>query len=713
MDLPNMQSGPRPSSVQPRKYELPEQAGKAGLMSRIAGSFLLSGVILMVKNLFFDADSANAAKPSSYEPEEIPEFEEQQSTTAEDYENPAHIETEESLPPVDHQISHSSSISQHASTFSPEQRPLEIILPKIGSSGGLPFLSSNDNEQPGPEVGSHISDLEPFIGSSARGSGQGAAQIDNDDDTGDSRKTDGDNRIPTVSGPVHLKNLLLNQIAILASAELLLNASDADGDELSIGSLVASSGKLETKGSGLWAFTPDAGDTSTVTFTYQVSDGVSGTSQTAFLDLLPLTQIAQTGTKGDDVIIGTSSDDVITSLGGRDTISGLQGQDTITSGEGDDRVLAGDGDDVIFGGQGDDRLFGDDGDDTMYGGDGNDVMFGGAGNDIIYGAAGSDTIFGQFGDDTIDAGEDEDHIEGGEGDDRIVAGTGNDIVDGQQGDDYFVATSLDGDDVYAGGDGTDTYDLSNATSGTSVNLELGVASGPDIGVDQLSSIEVVVGGAGADEITGSTADNTLTGGAGSDVVDGGAGRDIFIATRGDGDDDYLGDVGVDTYDLSATLADATVDLVNKTAVSSDIGNDTIAEIENVIGGAGDDILIADVQPNELTGGKGDDEFKFNSILDATTARGVRDYIKDFQIGDKIDLSGIDANKTLPGHQQFELIVDKLEIHKAGELSFRFADFRGEKGTIIEGHVSEENQLELQIVLNGEHKLTPLDFIGVT
>ena len=102
----------------------------------------------------------------------------------------------------------------------------------------------------------------------------------------------------------------------------------------------------------------------------------------------------------------------------------------------------------------------------------------------------------------------------------------------------------------------------------------------------------MVGGSGNDAITGDGNDNVITGGAGNDTIVGGAGNDTFVAKVGDGSDSYNGGTGTDTYDISATSANATINLNNPSVSSADIGTDTLSSIENVIGGAGNDLSSA-------------------------------------------------------------------------------------------------------------------------
>ena len=64
---------------------------------------------------------------------------------------------------------------------------------------------------------------------------------------------------------------------------------------------------------------------------------------------------------------------------------------------------------------------------------------------------------------------------------------------------------------------------------------------------------------------------------------------------------------------------------------------------------GDDRLIAGAGTDSLVGGPGADRFLFESLSDSSPLASLRDVIRDFSRtdGDKIDLSGIDANATWP------------------------------------------------------------------
>ena len=116
-------------------------------------------------------------------------------------------------------------------------------------------------------------------------------------------------------------------------------------------------------------------------------------------------------------------------------------------------------------------------------------------------------------------------LAGGDGADEIHAGSGDDDVDAGAGNDLIVGGDGAGNDRYYGGSGFDTVRYSSATQAITVNLTTSSAAGLQIGQDSLASIENVIGGSGADQITGSAVANLLIGGVGKDTIDGAAGID--------------------------------------------------------------------------------------------------------------------------------------------------------------------------------------------
>ena len=92
---------------------------------------------------------------------------------------------------------------------------------------------------------------------------------------------------------------------------------------------------------------------------------------------------------------------------------------------------------------------------------------------------------------------------------------------------------------------------------------------------------ITLGLPGNDSLKGADGNDTLVGGWGDDTLDGGDGSDMA--------------------DYSHVTAGLTVDLAAGTATGE--GTDKLILIENVIGGAGQDLLIGNAGDNALFGGK--------------------------------------------------------------------------------------------------------------
>ncbi|MGF1455445.1 MAG: LamG-like jellyroll fold domain-containing protein [Alphaproteobacteria bacterium] len=181
-----------------------------------------------------------------------------------------------------------------------------------------------------------------------------------------------------------------------------------------------------------------------------------------------------------------------------------------------------------------------------------------------------------------------DFVAGTTGDDSLTVTAGDGAVFAGAGDDVIIGS--DGDDIISGGDGDD------------VIIGLG-------GNDELN------GGSGDDVVTGGAGEDTAFDGDGSDVVETGSGDDILVS--GTGDDILDGGTGIDTLDLSAAMAGVFVDLdVNSSdttgtpstegTAAGALGNDVLLNIDNVIGGSGDDVLFGNNATNVIQGGAGND-----------------------------------------------------------------------------------------------------------
>ena len=217
---------------------------------------------------------------------------------------------------------------------------------------------------------------------------------------------------------------------------------------------------------------------------------------------------------------------------------------------------------------------------------------------------------------------------------------------------------------------------------------------------------------------GGNENDTLAGGSGADVVKGGPGADHLD-----------GAVGSDTADYSDKTTSVEVTLngsIDAIVLVDGAPEDTIKNIENIIGGSGSDVLIGDSHQNTLSGLAGNDILQGGRAKDTLTGGldadsfvfsakaqspkgSARDVITDFSgVGgdlDQIDLSGIDAKKGA-GDQAFHWIgAHNFHQHK-GELHVvKHSGF-----VIVEGDTNGDGSADFQIKLIGSHALTADDFI---
>ncbi|MDC9825806.1 peroxidase family protein [Devosia sp. ZB163] len=294
----------------------------------------------------------------------------------------------------------------------------------------------------------------------------------------------------------------------------------------------------------------------------------------------------------------------------------------------------------------------------------------------------------------------------------VVGTAGNDVLIGGAEDDYLIG--FNGDDVAIGYGGADIL-----IGGAGADFLSGLAGADTIFGDE--GDDTVLGGADADMIYGGDGDDRLFGdggndyvsaGRGNDVVVGGAGNDRFVAEAGDGNDSYFGDemtggAGTDTLDMSSITANATIDLGTGidglgSAVSAATGTDTLWHIENVVSGSGNDRITASDKVNVIDGGTGDDTFVFKTIAAANG-----DTILGFEAGDKLDLSGIDADAATFGDQAFRLTNSAI----SGIRDLQVTHETREDGayTVVQGNVSGTTAPEFKLSIKGTHSLTQDDF----
>ena len=326
---------------------------------------------------------------------------------------------------------------------------------------------------------------------------------------------------------------------------------------------------------------------------------------------------------------------------------------TILGTEEADVIRAGGGRDTVQGGQGNDEIFGENGNDVLYGGAGSDTVHGGSGDDIVVHVVGENDP----------AGETWDHYDGGSGNDTLrLAFTGAEWADPATQAEVLAyadflstasepwtfeftllrmtATRFETLEIYVDGQlidpGVQIVDLSGSTSDETVQITS--ASGGQVTTG--SGNDTIIGGAGNDTIVSGAGNDHVYLGDGNDVVLAGSGNDTIIAGQGGGDDYIDAGPGIDTvrYDSAGTSPavspifvdlrpqdHSTVPLPNMPgqtvgdllltngnaadmpvglATGADISVDVLIGVENVVGGAGSDVIIGDDVVNLLDGGAG-------------------------------------------------------------------------------------------------------------
>ena len=194
--------------------------------------------------------------------------------------------------------------------------------------------------------------------------------------------------------------------------------------------------------------------------------------------------------------------------------------------------------------------------------------------------------------------------------------------------------------------------------------------------------DLIFGGGGLDAIGSFGGSDTIDGGLGTDLIDAGGGDDIINYTMGQGADNVIGGAGNDTLNILGLLGNDQLDVVFGGGVLTSVetggvtgveqltanleggintlsygattgpvtvnlvtgvatGFLSIANIQNVTGGSGDDLLTGDAGANVLSGGNGNDTFfaamgDGNDTYNGGNAGGI----------DTVDFSATNAGATI-------------------------------------------------------------------
>jgi len=410
------------------------------------------------------------------------------------------------------------------------------------------------------------------------------------------------------------------------------------------------------------------------------------------------------GGAGNDTIIGDGNSNILDGGSGDDLIRGIAGLNDLRGGAGADTIYGGTGNDIMDGGADSDTIYANAGDNIIYGGDAGDTVISGTGNDTIYGgyvdgssvhqdtslqdwvsfdsalanvtvdlnsatvgtfagatgyaqsaATGLDSLFGI---ENIIASANDDNITlndtsvntvyGGAGSDTVKVATtsytGGNTVDG------FGVSGVEGSSD------SDSMDYSELDNTQNITVDLNTidvngyatvtfAGGSGISDDKLKNIENITGTDGNDILYGKSGqNNTLIGGLGDDTLMGRSGDNYL-----DGGDGTTNNTVSYAYVGSSSRVVVNLDEQTANVVGSGY-SDVIRNIQNVIGGDGDDTITGSSLVNTLQGGIGADTFVMKGSANDTIYGGLSSGV-DTNGQDTVDYSGysnkvyvnIDAN----------------------------------------------------------------------
>ncbi|MDR6916417.1 Ca2+-binding RTX toxin-like protein [Pseudomonas sp. 3296] len=475
------------------------------------------------------------------------------------------------------------------------------------------------------------------------------------------------------------------------------------------------------------------------------------------LTLLGAGNISVAGNELNNTLIGNAGNNVLDGTGGADTMDGGAGNDTyLVDNYGDtviergtslteiDTVLSwvnyslganvenltllGAESISVAGNELSNTLIGNIGNNILDGRGGADIMDGGAGNDIYLVDNIGDTVIEHstslseidtvlasisyslsanienltlLGAESISGvGNELNNTLTGNAGNNVLDGMGGvDIMDGGAGNDMYLVDNI-GDTVIE--HGTSPAEIDTVFSWINYSLGANVENLTLLGANNTSGI----GNELRNTLTGNAGNNVLDGKSGADIMDGGAGNDMYLV-------DNIGDTVIE-HGTSLTEIDTVFSWVNY-SLGANVENLTMLGAKNIngagnelnntlIGNAGNNTLSGGAGADTLTGGAGIDTFVFRAVNEMGISAN-RDVITDFNSlqGDKIDLTGFDANLPNAGFDKGFTFIGTADFTGAGQV--RFVDH------VLSGNVSGGTGTDFEIQLVGVNTFSANDMVA--
>jgi hypothetical protein len=225
-------------------------------------------------------------------------------------------------------------------------------------------------------------------------------------------------------------------------------------------------------------------------------------------------------------------------------------------------------------------------------------------------------------------------------------------------------------------------------------------------------------------LMGNGLNNAIHGGDGNDVISSGLGDDNLVG--GAGNDALNGGNGADTADYSSSVNGVNIDLSqgSATGIGSsgllETGTDALSGIENVIGGAGNDVIAAGANGSTLSGGVGNDTYIIRNSNDTIIETGgqgtdaieasVDIALTDSQSIEVITLTGTDsinatgnsANNTVSGNNASNVIETGSgnDVVYAGGGDDVIVGGHGEGDDTYDGGTGSHDRIKYLSALNG-------------